>query len=54
MRAYQFNTIDQNGEVNVYKVECFNLKQAKNYRSEIIGNSQSGEKIHGHINRVLK
>jgi len=49
MKTYTFKTIDSNDHIETYTVEACDLKDAKEYRNEIIGNSLSGEDVCGHI-----
>jgi len=53
-KKYEFNTEDQHGDINTYSIECASLKEAINYKREIIGNSVKGEKSYGHVRRYRK
>ena len=50
-KNYSFETIDQDGDVKTYNIGAFNLKEAKTYKNNIIGNSRSGEQTFGQIKK---
>jgi hypothetical protein len=48
-KVYILETIDQHGANEIHEIEAFNLKQAKRTKSQIIGNSRSGQKAVGNL-----
>lgn len=48
-KTYLLETINQDGFSETHEITAFNLKQALKTKSEIIGNSKSGEKSVGQI-----
>lgn len=48
-KTYILETIDQDGYNETYEICAFNLKEAKQIKSQIIGNSRSGEVAVGQL-----
>lgn len=48
-KIYTFHIIDQDECIERYEVEAFTLREAKEYRNTIVGNTRCGERPHGRI-----
>lgn len=52
-KKYTFTTFDKAGEeVETYKVEAFNVKEARLYAQKIVANSRDNEYRHGRVTLV--
>lgn len=48
-KIYTFHTIDQDEGIERYEVEAFTLREAKEYRAKVVGNTRCGKRPHGRI-----
>lgn len=50
MKTFRFTTFDYSGnEVRTYEIEAFDIKGARKYAKNIIGNSRDNEAKNGRI-----